>query len=97
MVKELEREDVEYIVVDTPPVLSTADAVSAARYVDGVLVVVDTERTETSDLLQVRADLERSGSKLLGAVMNRQKFERGGLFRRDKYAYYRSDTRRTAA
>lgn len=96
MVKELEREDVEYIVVDTPPVLSTADAVSAARYVDGVLVVVDTERTETSDLLQVRADLERSGSKLLGAVMNRQKFERGGLFRRDKYAYYRADSRRVS-
>ncbi|MGI9595700.1 MAG: polysaccharide biosynthesis tyrosine autokinase [Acidimicrobiales bacterium] len=96
MVKELEREDVEYIVVDTPPVLSTADAMSAARYVDGVIVVVDTERTETSDLLQVRADLERSGSKLLGAVMNRQKFDRGGLFRRDKYAYYTSDARRAA-
>jgi capsular exopolysaccharide synthesis family protein len=94
MIKELEREDVEYIVIDTPPVLSTADAVSAARYVDGVIVVVDTERTETSDLLQVRADLERSGSKLLGAVMNRQKFEGGGLFRRDKYAYYRADARR---
>ncbi|MGB5757435.1 MAG: polysaccharide biosynthesis tyrosine autokinase [Acidimicrobiales bacterium] len=96
MVKELEREDVEYIVVDTPPVLSTADAMSAARYVDGVIVVVDTERTETSDLLQVRADLERSGSKLLGAVMNRQKFDRGGLFRRGKYAYYRADSRRAS-
>jgi capsular exopolysaccharide synthesis family protein len=91
MIKELERENVEYIVVDTPPVLSTADAVSAARYVDGVIVVVDTERTETADLLQVRADLERSGSKLLGAVMNRRKFERGGIFRRDKYAYYRAE------
>ncbi len=95
MVKELEREDVEYVVVDTPPVLSTADAVSAARYVDGVIVVVDTERTETADLLQVRADLERSGSRLLGAVMNRQKFERG-ILRRDKYAYYRADARRAA-
>jgi len=92
MIKELEREDVEYVVIDTPPVLSTADAVSAARYVDGVIVVVDTERTETADLLQVRADLERSGSKLLGAVMNRQRFERGGLFRRDKYAYYRTES-----
>jgi capsular exopolysaccharide synthesis family protein len=96
MIKELEREDVEYVVIDTPPVLSTADAVSAARYVDGVVVVVDTERTETSDLLQVRADLERSGSKLLGAVMNRQKFERAGLFKRDRYAYYRADARRAA-
>ena len=86
MVKELEREDVEYIVVDTPPVINTADAVSAARYVDGVIVVVDTERTATADLLQVRADLERSGSKLLGAVMNRQQPGRGRS-RRDRYAY----------
>ncbi len=86
MVKELEREDVEYIVVDTPPVINTADAVSAARYVDGVIVVVDTERTATADLLQVRADLERSGSKLLGAVMNRQQPARGRS-RRDRYAY----------
>lgn len=90
MIKELEREDVEYIVIDTPPVLSTADALSAARYVDGVIVVVDTERTETSELLQVRADLERTGSKLLGAVMNRQKFERGRLLQRDKYSYHRN-------
>lgn len=89
MVKELEREDVEYIVIDTPPVLSTADALSAARYVDGVIVVVDTERTETSDLLQVRADLERTGAKLLGAVMNRQKYDRGKLLQRDRYAYTR--------
>ena len=96
MIKELERENGEYIVIDTPPVLSTADAVSAARYVDGVIVVVDTERTETTDLLQVRADLERSGAKLLGAVMNRQKFERGGLFRRDKYAYYRTSPGRAS-
>ncbi|MEM7274402.1 MAG: CpsD/CapB family tyrosine-protein kinase [Actinomycetota bacterium] len=96
MIKELERENVEYIVVDTPPVLSTADALSAARYVDGVIVVVDAERTNTSDLLQVRADLERSGSKLLGAVINRRKFEGGGLFRRDKYAYYRAETERIA-
>ncbi len=88
LMKELDREGVDFVVVDTPPVLSTADAVSAARFVDGVLVVVDTERTDTSDLLRVRADLQRSGSTILGSVMNRQKFKRRGFFkRRDHYAY----------
>ena len=77
-----------YVIIDTPPVLSTADAVSAARSVDGVLVLVDTERTDTSDLLRVRGDLARSGSKIIGAVMNRTKFKRRGFFRRrDHYAY----------
>lgn len=85
--KEIDREGVDFVVVDTPPVLSTADAVSAARFVDGVLVVVDTERTETSDLLRVRADLQRSGSTILGSVMNRQKFKRNGIFNRDHYTY----------
>lgn len=96
LIKELEREEVEYIIVDSPPVLSTADALSAARYVDGVVVVVDAERTATSDLLQVRADLEHSGAKLLGAVLNRRKLEGGGLFGRNKYAYYSTDTDRVA-
>ncbi len=96
MIKELKANHVDYIIVDTPPVLSTADAVSAARHVDGVLVVVDTQRTETSDLLQVRSDLERSGSKLLGAVMNRQRFKRDGLFKRKKYAYYEAEASRAA-
>lgn len=87
LMKEIDREGVDFVVVDTPPVLSTADAVSAARFVDGVLVVVDTERTETSDLLRVRADLQRSGSTILGSVMNRQKFKRNGIFNRDHYTY----------
>ncbi|MEM9561885.1 MAG: polysaccharide biosynthesis tyrosine autokinase [Actinomycetota bacterium] len=94
LIKELEREDVEYIIVDSPPVLSTADALSAARYVDGVIVVVDAEQTDTSDLLQVRADLERTGAKLLGAVLNRRQLEQGGLFRRSKYAYYHAEASR---
>ncbi len=88
MLKELDRQAIDFVIIDTPPVLSTADAVSAARFVDGVIVVVDTERTDTADLLRVRADLARSGSKILGAVMNRTKFKRRGLFgRRDHYVY----------
>jgi capsular exopolysaccharide synthesis family protein len=88
LLKELEREGVHYVVIDTPPVLSTADAVSAARVVDGAIVVVDTERTDTTDLLRVRADLARTGAKILGAVMNRTKFTRRGFFRRrDHYTY----------
>ncbi len=97
LIKELEREDVEYIIVDSPPLLSTADALSAARFVDGVIVVVDAEKTESSDLLQIRADLERSGARVLGAVLNRRKFDGGRGFRRSKYAYYQAEVARSSA
>lgn len=85
----------DFVIVDSPPVLSTADALAVSRYVDGVLVVVDSRRTNHSDLLQVRADLERSGSKLLGSVLNKTRFRRAGLFRRDRYAYYAASSDRS--
>lgn len=90
LVAELESE-VDFAIIDTPPILSTADALAAARFVDGVVIVVDTRRTETTELLQVRADLERSGARILGAVMNRRRFQRGGLLNRRKYSYYRTE------
>ncbi len=83
-------EEMDFIIIDTPPILSTADAIAAAGAVDGVVAVVDSRRTETSDLLQVRADLQRSGARLIGAVLNRRKHRSGGLFKRDRYAYYSS-------
>ncbi len=88
LLMKLLKEDVDLVIVDTPPILSTADATAAARHVDGVIVVVDTRRTETHDLLQVRADLERSGSRLIGAVMNRKRVKVNRLFRKDRYSYY---------
>ena len=61
---------------------------TASRYADGVVVVVDSRRTETSDLLRVREDLDRAGAPLLGAVLNKVRATGGIFSRRDAYAYY---------
>lgn len=84
------RSELDFVIVDTPPILSTADAIAAIPAVDAVIIVVDSSRTETSELLQVRADLERSGANLIGAVLNKRKQRSGSIFRRDRYAYYSS-------
>lgn len=81
------RQTVDFVLVDTPPVLLTADAATAARHVDGVVVVVDSHQTETVDLMSVRSDLERAGAKVVGAVMNRVR-RRRNLFGRDRYGDY---------
>lgn len=96
LLEEVQAE-VDFTVIDTPPILSTADALAAAPAVDGVIVVVDSRRTETTELLQVRADLERSGARILGAVMNRRRFKRATLFNRRKYSYYKSERSNAAA
>ena len=81
----------EYVVVDTPPVLSAADSIAASASVGGVVVLVDSRRTDTSTLLQVRSDLDRAGARVLGAILNRDRSRDAGFFsRRDRYAYERA-------
>lgn len=86
LLKEL-RGQVDFVLIDTPPVLSTADALVVGKAADGVVVVVDSKTTDTQELLQVRAEMERSGLRLLGAVLNRDGARRGSRFKRRRYAY----------
>jgi capsular exopolysaccharide synthesis family protein len=79
--------DIDLIIVDTPPILNAADASAAVRHVDGALVVVDTRRTELSDLVRARASLERSGGRVMGAVMNRDRWNRR-FFGKSRYQVY---------
>ena len=79
----------DIVLIDAPPVLSTADAAAIARSVDGTIVVVDSSRTDTDTLLRVRAEIDRSGGTVLGAILNRDNSGAGGgsILRKDRYAY----------
>ena len=79
----------DVVIVDAPPVLSAADASAIAPHVDGTLIVVDSRRTDTDTLLRVRGELERTGGRLLGAVLNRDSTDGGPRLGRDRYAYER--------
>ena len=86
----------EYVIVDTPPVLSAADSISAATSTDGVIVVVDGQKTDMTTILQVRSDLDRAGANVVGAVLNRDRSRNARIFsRRDRYAYERALSKAT--
>jgi len=57
-----------YVIFDTTPLLSTADAKVLAPFMDGIVLVVRAERTPRSDLSEALRLLE--GHKILGMVMN---------------------------
>jgi polysaccharide biosynthesis transport protein len=61
----------EYVICDMPPVTLAADAAAAAACVDAVIVVVDSRVARRSALLAVREQLENSGTRILGVVLNR--------------------------
>lgn len=60
----------DIVVVDTPPILAGADALTIGRMAGGALVVVDTRRTSAESVRRARDLLERNGTRLLGMVLN---------------------------
>lgn len=85
----------DIILVDAPPVLSAADASTMSSFVDGTVVVVDSSRTDTDTLLRVRADIDRSGGKVIGAILNRDNSDSSPLLARDRYSYERVSAARS--
>ena len=57
------------IIFDTPSLLTSADPLVLARFVDGVLVVVEAERTSREELRRAMELLE--GRKIVGTVLNK--------------------------
>lgn len=88
LVTEL-KDQFDIVIIDTPPVLNTADAASSSPLVDGVLIVVDGKRTDTDELVRVRASLENAGGKIVGAILNRDQTDNGVSLRKDRYSYER--------
>ncbi len=64
-------EEADMVIFDTPPTLPLSDATVLALATDGVLLIADAERTRREEARQSVENLERSGTRVLGAVLNR--------------------------
>lgn len=64
------RQVFEYVIVDTPPLGVVVDAAVIAQYCDGAMMVIYSDATSYRSCQKVKAQLERSGCKILGAVLN---------------------------
>lgn len=64
------REQYDYVVVDTSPVLPVADAAVLSRLVDGALMVVNAGLTRRDHLQESLANLDQVGATVLGVVLN---------------------------
>jgi len=70
LVKEFrDRYPERVIIFDTPPILKSADALAFSRFMDGILVVVEVEKTRREEVKRVFELLD--GKPLLGTVLNK--------------------------
>jgi capsular exopolysaccharide synthesis family protein len=68
---KLLRGTFQYILIDSPPLLSVADAKVLASMVDGVVLVVEANKTPREAVQRACGELQRSGAFLLGTLINR--------------------------
>jgi polysaccharide biosynthesis transport protein len=64
------RKDFDVIVLDTPPVLVSADAATLAASADGVILVVRAGQTDRGAAELARHRVTAAGGQILGAVLN---------------------------
>lgn len=65
------REHYDYIFVDTPPVGTIIDAAIVAQKCDGAVLVVESEAVSHKVAKKVLVQIEKSGCRTLGAVLNK--------------------------
>ncbi len=78
------RESFDYIVIDLPPVNVVSDAMSVARFIDGMVLVAREGYTGKKDLEQCVRQINLSNVNLLGCVLNGCASE-GGSYGKGKY------------
>ena len=73
---ELQRfkEEFETIVVDGPSIYCDFDASVYARSFDGVLLVIECEKTRRQVVSSAHKRLNQGGARVLGTVLNRRKY-----------------------
>lgn len=74
------REHYDYVLIDSPPLGSVIDAAIIAKNVDGSVLVVESGVISYKMVQKVKGQLEKSGCRILGAVLNKVNQESKGYY-----------------
>lgn len=81
------KENYDYVLLDAPPVLLVTDPTVLAPVVDGVILVIQANKTEIEATKRAKEILTNVKANILGAVLNKVKEQRSGYY----YYYYYND------
>ncbi len=65
------RDQYDFVILDTPPVLAVADTLGMVPMIDALVLVVSLDSTTAAEVTDAEEQLQRVGAKLIGAVINR--------------------------
>ena len=79
----------DYIIIDTPPMANLIDGAIVARHCDGAVIVIESGAISYRLEQRVKGQLEKSGCRILGAVLNKVDIHHESYYGRyGKYGKY---------
>lgn len=85
------RECYDYVIIDTPPMSNLIDGAIISQHCDGAVIVVESGSISYRILQKVKGQLEKSGCRILGVVLNKVNIRESGYYHYyGKYGEYYS-------
>lgn len=81
------KDTFDYVIVDAAPLGQVIDCAVIAPELDGTIIVVDTTHNSYKLERRIQNQLEKSGGKILGVVLNRVDFKDKGGYYGKAYGY----------
>lgn len=83
------REHYDVVLIDTPPLGSVIDTAVIAPKMDGVILIVESNKCSYRFVQDIKKQLEMANTRILGVVLNKVKVERGGYYNKYYKGYYK--------
>jgi len=64
----------DYILIDTPALRQSNDILSLAPFADGIILVVEADRTRKDQILHAEKSIEFARGKLIGSILNKRTY-----------------------
>lgn len=68
------KDKFDLILIDSSPATTSPDSIAISRFTDGVVLVMEAERTRKHVIESVINKIERNGGKMLGIIFNKKKY-----------------------
>lgn len=82
------REKFDYVIIDTPPLGIVTDAAICTARSDGAIFLISSETTKIKQAKEVKRVLEKTGTKLIGCILNKVKYKgKKGYYKKGYYRY----------
>ena len=82
------REAYDYVIIDAAPLGAVIDASAMSAFVDGALLVITANEISYRFAQDVKAQLEKSNCRVLGAILNRIPMRSGSYYNNYYKKYY---------